>query len=193
MVKKMLILNNGGKYGWFHKNLNINFNWTFQTGQPYTPIIGYYVEQLTGEPDFRYEPIPGGRNSARYPAFHRLDLGINKLWNFKSFKLELFAQVINAYNRKNIFRYSFSQGGNTYNGIDDNGNWESYTDENYNGQWDEGEPLNDDTGNEFGNGIGDGLPTPGENNIDEPEEAYFERNETSIFPLIPSIGIRIKL
>ena len=32
-----------------------------------------------------------------------------------------------------------------------------------------------------------------ENNIDEPEEAYFERNETSIFPLIPSIGIRIKL
>ena len=183
-------LDNGAQW---RKNLNINFNWTFQTGQPYTPIIGYYVEQLTGEPDFRYEPIPGGRNSARYPAFHRLDLGINKLWNFKSFKLELFAQVINAYNRKNIFRYSFSQGGNTYNGIDDNGNWESYTDENYNGQWDEGEPLNDDTGNEFGNGIGDGLPTPGENNIDEPEEAYFDRNETSIFPLIPSIGIRIKL
>ena len=176
----------------WNKNLSVNLNWTFQTGQPYTPILGYYIEQLPGEPNFRYEPIPGDRNSARYPSYHRLDIGLSKLWQFKNFDLEFFVQVINAYNRKNIFRYNYTAG-NTYNGLDDNDNWQSYTDDNDNGVWDSGEPLNDDTGNLSGQGAGDGLPTPGENNIDEPEEAYYQRNESSIFPLIPSIGFKIKL
>ncbi len=60
-----------------------------------------------------------------------------------------------------------------FNGIDDNGDWESYTDLNANGRWDENEPLNDDVGvsidgpgDEF-EGRGDGQPTPGEPHIDD--------------------------
>jgi len=68
-----------------------------------------------------------------------------------------------------------------YNGRDDNGNWQNYTDENGNGQWDEGEPLNDDLGedgmigqaNGFparDKGEGNGKPDYGEPNVDEYEE-----------------------
>lgn len=60
---------------------------------------------------------------------------------------------------------------------DEDGDWMSYTDINQNGQWDEGESLNDDLGedglgpNDFDypgpdNGEGDGIPTAGEPNFD---------------------------
>ena len=58
-----------------------------------------------------------------------------------------------------------------FNGLDDNGNWVGYTDENGNGQWDEGEPLNDDLGVSSGReeniGRGNGIPDKGEPNVDE--------------------------
>ncbi len=60
---------------------------------------------------------------------------------------------------------------------DEDIDWVSFTDVNENGQWDEGESLNDDVGadglgpNHFGypgpdEGEGDGIPTPGEPNFD---------------------------
>lgn len=60
-----------------------------------------------------------------------------------------------------------------FNGIDDNGDWEPYTDVNGNGKWDEGEPLNDDIGGEYRGpndppeGRGNGIPDPGEPHIDD--------------------------
>ena len=60
---------------------------------------------------------------------------------------------------------------------DEDSDWKGYTDTNGNGQWDEGEPLNDDVGEDglgpinFGYpgpdfGEADGMPTPGEPNFD---------------------------
>ncbi|MCF7809306.1 MAG: hypothetical protein K9M49_06875 [Candidatus Marinimicrobia bacterium] len=60
-----------------------------------------------------------------------------------------------------------------FNGIDDNGDWVSYTDVNGNGRWDEGEPLNDDIGGEYQGpneppvGRGNGIPDPGEPHMDD--------------------------
>ena len=60
-----------------------------------------------------------------------------------------------------------------FNGVDDNGDWISYTDENGNGRWDEGEPLNDDIGGEYRGpneppeGRGNGIPDPGEPHVDD--------------------------
>jgi len=58
-----------------------------------------------------------------------------------------------------------------FNGIDDNGDWVSYTDENSNGKWDEGEPLNDDIGVSSGRssteGRGNGIPDKGEPHVDD--------------------------
>ncbi|MCJ7800850.1 MAG: hypothetical protein MUP82_00665, partial [Candidatus Marinimicrobia bacterium] len=53
-----------------------------------------------------------------------------------------------------------------FNGLDDNGDWVGYTDENGNGQWDENEPLNDDIGGQDG-GKGSGMPDKGEPHVDD--------------------------
>ena len=53
-----------------------------------------------------------------------------------------------------------------FNGLDDNGDWVGYTDENGNGYWDEDEPLNDDIGGDDG-GRGNGLPDKGEPHVDD--------------------------
>ncbi|MFH1212682.1 MAG: hypothetical protein V1681_01210 [Candidatus Neomarinimicrobiota bacterium] len=77
-----------------------------------------------------------------------------------------------------------------FNGRDDNGNWQSYTDENGNGQWDSGEPLNDDLGedgmigqeNGFpirDKGEGNGKPDYGEPNVDEYDEILPLLHETT--------------
>ncbi|TFG95858.1 MAG: hypothetical protein E4H13_12860, partial [Calditrichales bacterium] len=66
---------------------------------------------------------------------------------------------------------------------DEDGDWRGYSDINENGEWDEGEPLNDDVGedglsvNDFGYsgpdlGEADGIPTPGEPNFD-----YLDKDE----------------
>lgn len=63
-------------------------------------------------------------------------------------------------------------------GLDNNGDWAIFTDENKNGRWDIGEPLNDDLGSDGigpydegysgpDTGEGDGLPTHGEPSFDE--------------------------
>jgi len=95
-----------------------NLKWTFQTGQPFTPILGFYPENLPDEPEFSYRLIPGGRNCVRYPLYHRLDLGATRHFNVKGVGIDLFIQVVNAYWKKNVFRY-FYISGSTSNGIDD--------------------------------------------------------------------------
>ena len=96
---------------------DFNFKWTYQTGQPYTPIIGYYTESFPPTEN-TYEVIPGGRNSERFANYHRLDIGAVRHYNYKGYKIDLFIQIINAYWRKNPFnqRYIF---GNSQNGVDD--------------------------------------------------------------------------
>ena len=96
-----------------------NLKWTYQTGQPYTPILGYYLESLRGQSEYGFVPIPGGRNTLRYPPYHRLDLGLVR--HFKTRKgtqIDLFLQVVNAYWRKNVFAYYYITG-STSNGLDD--------------------------------------------------------------------------
>ncbi len=53
-----------------------------------------------------------------------------------------------------------------YNCIDENGDWESYTDINANGQWDPNEPLNDDLGED--GQAGDPTDEDGDFNTSEP-------------------------
>ncbi len=69
-----------------------------------------------------------------------------------------------------------------FDGVDNDSDWVAFTDENQNGKWDVGEPLNDDVGEDgiiggsdgFGpppdEGEGDGKQTPGEPHIDEYDE-----------------------
>ncbi|MFH1853678.1 MAG: hypothetical protein ABIA75_15180 [Candidatus Neomarinimicrobiota bacterium] len=81
-----------------------------------------------------------------------------------------------------------------FNGRDDDGDWVGYSDENGNGKWDKGEPLNDDLGEdgiaagvggapddliEPDKGQGDGRPTRGEPHIDELDEVLPQIHDTT--------------
>jgi hypothetical protein len=84
----------------------------------------------------------------------------------KNTKFDLFFQIINSYNRKNVFRYGYSLG-NIYNGIDDDGDWEV--------------KKHDKNGNK--------RPDVGETNVDEADEGRIQRQVINLFPIIPTIGI----
>ncbi|RMF07746.1 MAG: hypothetical protein D6762_06970, partial [Candidatus Neomarinimicrobiota bacterium] len=153
-----------------NRTWEFNGKWTYQTGQAYTPILGIYLEKFPGDPGTYFRTIPGGRNSARYSPYHRLDLGAVRHIRWKRVKFDLNLQVINAYNRKNIFQYIYTLG-STRNGLDDDGDWNPKTDDlNSNGRADAGEP-----------------------HVDEPDEGRVQRQAISIFPLLPSIGISFNL
>ena len=155
------------------------FNWkfTYQSGQAHTPILGYYLEDIPDSPETFWRSIPGGRNSARYPAYHRLDLGLTREFKLSNkTKGKFFIQVINAYNRKNIFRYFYTT--NNQQGVDDDGDWNILEDD-INGDGEAGYYF-------------DGNQWIAEPNVDEADENIPQKQELSIFPLIPSIGFSIE-
>jgi len=149
----------------FSKKWDMNWKLSLQSGQAYTPIIGYYNQILPESPDEVFRTIPGTRNSARYSPYSRLDLGI--VYHTKIFgsKMDVYIQIINVFNKKNTFRKSYSVG-SIYNGIDDDGDWD--------------EDVHDINGN--------GEPDVGEVNVDEPDEGRLQVNNISLFPIIPTIG-----
>ena len=159
------------------KNWEFNWKFTYQSGQAHTPILGYYLEDMPDSPETIWRSIPGGRNSARYPAYHRLDLGLTKEFKLsKKTKGKFFVQVINAYNRKNIFRYFYTT--RNLEGVDDDGDWDILEDD-INGDGEAGYYFD---GNQW-------VPEP---NVDEPDENIPQKQELSIFPLIPTIGFSIE-
>ena len=143
-----------------------NVKFTLQSGQAFTPINGYFLQNLPGETQQNYRTIPATRNGGRYPSYHRLDLGAVRHFNVKGRKFDLFMQVINAYNRENVFTYTYPLG-DTFNGIDDDGDWDA--------------KKHDKNGNK--------RPDKGEPNVDEEDEARIQRKPVSLFPIIPTIGI----
>ena len=74
--------------------------WSYHTGHPDTPIISTRTDA-----DGRIRPIYGPLNSERMPAYHRLDLRVDYR---ASEKLSYYAELINAYARKNMGRYEYS-------------------------------------------------------------------------------------
>ena len=144
---------------------DMNWKLSLQSGQAYTPIIGYYNQILPESPDEVYRTIPGKRNSARYSPYSRLDLGFVYHTKFFGSKMDIYVQIINVFNRKNIFRKSYNVG-SIYNGVDDDGDWD--------------EEKHDANGN--------GKPDVGEINVDEEDEGRLQVNDISLFPIIPTIG-----
>ena len=109
------------------KGLMVSSRWQYGSGFPYTPAIS--VEPMVGQAvdDFdsttirniilsdpetgyaRFVPTFGGPenfNSARYPAYHRLDIRLEYEKPVKGrVNLKLTFDLLNAYNRKNVLEY----------------------------------------------------------------------------------------
>ncbi|MBN1755774.1 TonB-dependent receptor [bacterium] len=82
--------------------LNATASFIYGTGQPVTEPSGFERHQEYGY--VYYEPIyeEGVYHNGRLPDYHRLDLGINWTLRKGRWDLELFFQVLNVYNRKNV-------------------------------------------------------------------------------------------
>lgn len=111
--------------------------------------------------------------------------------DFDSYEVELRIEaVLNPHDFSNsvirVDRTMLVTDTSLFNGIDDNGDWTAYSDTNGNGQWDEGEPLNDDIGvavqgpSDTFEGRGNGIPDPGEPHIDDYAEILPQIHDSTL-------------
>ncbi len=85
------------------------------TGTPYTNIVGQVVRRVYDVRTHTFqkvstlerEPLGGAHNSSRLPLFQRLDLGVSRTGQWHGLTLTPYVSVVNAYNAKNVFLYSF--------------------------------------------------------------------------------------
>jgi hypothetical protein len=75
------------------------------TGNPTTPVV---AAQYDANHDL-YRPIYGDVNSIRSPAFHQLDVRVEKTWRISDLSISAYLELMNAYNAQNQegVRYGF--------------------------------------------------------------------------------------
>lgn len=76
----------------------------FISGNPQTPVTGAVYDARSGV----YQPRYGEQNSARDPAFHQLDLRVDKRFPIGSGSLGAYLEIMNVYNQQNAEGYSYS-------------------------------------------------------------------------------------
>jgi len=74
------------------------------SGNPYTPNLGGIFDAAQGG----YDPVPGPRNSGRLPAFHQLDIRVDKRWIYRRISINAYLDILNIYNHQNTERLSDS-------------------------------------------------------------------------------------
>jgi outer membrane receptor protein involved in Fe transport len=73
------------------------------SGNPYTPVVG---RQLV---DGRWQAIEGERNSARFPVYHKLDMRVDRRFNFEKWNLTTYIDTWNVYDRRNVGAYTWNE------------------------------------------------------------------------------------
>jgi hypothetical protein len=84
----------------------------FHSGVATTPIIRRVFAPGAGTDDviLRSRYLEGARNSARLPAYERLDLSARRTWKRQSgAEWSAVMQIVNAYGRENVMAYDWKQ------------------------------------------------------------------------------------
>jgi hypothetical protein len=110
-ISSNVIINFGD--GW-----EASLSWFFHSGLPFTQIVGYYdklyLNDLYGYGGFYGNYIPytllGDPNLGRLPSYHRLDAGLTKKIDISFTKIEISINVLNVYDRANIFYFERDTG-----------------------------------------------------------------------------------
>ncbi len=95
----------------FPAGYKFSLRFAFYSGNPYTQPVGryrdWYWRHRYERWDFFWSEIPGEKNRARYPPYHRLDIGLEKEWQMKNTSLVSRLEVINLYNQRNLLFYYY--------------------------------------------------------------------------------------
>jgi TonB family protein len=91
------------------KGWEAGLRFRYVSGRMYTPNVGGVADFDSGS----YAPIPEiPPFSSRLPAFHQLDVRIDKVWKFTHWQFSAYLDVLNVYNRANPegigYNYDFS-------------------------------------------------------------------------------------
>ena len=96
--------------GSFTASLDLGRGWLagarfrYVTGDPYSAVQRAIYDASTDT----YRPLYGDVNGARNPAFHQLDLRLEKLWHAGPVAITAYLEVMNVYNAKNQERRRYS-------------------------------------------------------------------------------------
>lgn len=88
----------------------LRIKFLYGSGFPYTPS----TYELVDADRNNWERVIGEPNSARLPIYQRLDIRVGKRFHFSQLDLELYLEMINILNKKNVFAYEWNW---------NNGNW----------------------------------------------------------------------
>ncbi len=79
------------------------------SGNPYMPAYNSIDDASSGDTF----PLGAPRNSERNPAFHQLDLRVDKRWTWRLISLNAYVDIQNTYNRRNlegrVYSYDYTQ------------------------------------------------------------------------------------
>ena len=89
----------------FSEHWQAGLRFRYGSGRPYTPVASSWYDPN----EERWFPIPGIHNSDRYSAYNRLDVRVTRHFQFASFDLDVYLEVLNAYNQKNIVHYMWDE------------------------------------------------------------------------------------
>lgn len=95
-----------------------NAAFTYRSGTPFTPVVGKFFaagsrgKVISSLSRYWYQSeyfIEGSKNSARLPAYSRLDVSIRKEYRWEKSKMTLYIQALNLLFRKNVLRYEWER------------------------------------------------------------------------------------
>ena len=107
-----------------------NLAWQYYNGWPRT---GYtYRYQALENGDLHFYQVHGEFNATTYPAFHRMDLRINRSFNTRRGDLTGYLHLINLYNRKNLKKFDLDTTNDQDEfSLDEAGNYVPFRDDKY--------------------------------------------------------------
>jgi hypothetical protein len=96
-----------------NEKLTLSTSWVFQSGLPFTPVIGrQLIPSITGldnEPYYYEAFIYGEKNSERMRFYHRLDVALHySTFTKNGNRAQWTFALYNAYNRKNPYSYLYT-------------------------------------------------------------------------------------
>lgn len=96
--RHIITLTAGYKVG---RNWEIGMRWRYVDGMPYTPYDTLYsMIKTVWDVNFKGKDNVSQLNALRMPAFHQLDIRVDKVWYFKKWSLNLYLDIQNLYGFK---------------------------------------------------------------------------------------------
>ena len=93
----------------FRGRWSLSTRYTRASGQPYTQVLGAGEIELPSGLAWNFqEKAP--LNAVRLPDYERLDSSIQRRFEFDSWEMKAYLQIINVTNHKNVFNYFWTDG-----------------------------------------------------------------------------------